>query len=142
MNPIYTLQAGQPFSVAVDGSPSNTRADLIGKPVVHPGNLLDYVTASAFAVPATTGGIFNAPGTSGRDIVRGPGSSNIDMALFKNLQFTETVKAQFRVQAYNLTNTPHFTNPNNDLSQGNFGQITSTIPFTFRQVELGLRVTF
>lgn len=142
VNGIYTLQAGQPFSVAVDGSPSNTRADLIGKPVVHPGNLLDYVTGSAFAVPATTGGIFNAPGTSGRDIVRGPGSSNIDMALFKNLQFTETVKAQFRVQAYNLTNTPHFTNPNNDLSQGNFGQITSTIPFTFRQVELGLRVTF
>jgi hypothetical protein len=41
-----------------------------------------------------------------------------------------------------LTNTPHFANPNSDLSQGNFGQITSTVPFTFRQVELGVRVTF
>jgi hypothetical protein len=33
-------------------------------------------------------------------------------------------------------------NPNSDLSQGNFGQITGTVPFTFRQVELGLRITF
>lgn len=142
VNGIYTLQAGQPFSVSVDGSPGNTRADLIGKPVVQPGNLLHYVTASAFAVPPSTNGIFNAPGTSGRDIVRGPGSSNMDLALFKNLAVTETVKAQFRLQAYNLSNTPHFANPNSDLSQGNFGQITSTIPFTYRQVELGLRVTF
>jgi len=142
VNGIYTLQAGQPFSVTVDGSPGNTRADLIGKPVVQPGNLLHYVTASGFAIPAKTAGIFNAPGTSGRDIIRGPGSSNMDLAVFKNLSFTETVKAQLRAQAYNLTNTPHFANPNSDLSQGNFGQITSTIPFTFRQVELGLRVTF
>jgi hypothetical protein len=144
LNGIYTLMSGQPFSVTVDGNPSSTRADLVGKPIINPGNLIDYVNASAFAVPLkTAAGVFIAPGTSGRDILRGPGSSNMDMSLFKNFTVTEKIKGQFRFQAYNLTNTPHFANPNSDLSQaGLFGHITSTIPFTYRQVELGLRFTF
>ncbi|PYT74704.1 MAG: hypothetical protein DMG39_02045 [Acidobacteria bacterium] len=143
LNGIYTLQAGLPFSVTVDGTPGNTRADLVGKPSVNPGNITTYINAAAFAVPAkTAGGIFMAPGTSGRDILRGPGSSNMDLALFKNFSFTEQVKAQFRVQAYNLTNTPHFANPDSDLNHGTFGQINSVQPNSWRQVELGLRVTF
>lgn len=147
LNGIYTLAGGLPFSVTVDGNPSSTRADLVGKPHIHPGSLKDYVDAAAFAIPAsTTYGpqqtTFNAPGTSGRNILRGPGLSNIDLSLFKNFAVTERFTAQFRVQAYNLTNTPHFGNPNSDLSQGTFGTITTTIPFTYRQVELGLRVLF
>jgi Carboxypeptidase regulatory-like domain/TonB dependent receptor len=143
INGIYTLQAGQPFSITVDGSPSSTRADVVGPVQVHPGNLMDYVDAAAFAVPAkNTAGVFIAPGTGGRDIVRGPGSSNIDLAIFKNFPITERIKGQFRGQAYNLTNTPHFANPNSDLTGNGFGEITSTIPFTYRQLELGLRFTF
>ena len=173
INGIYVLQAGQPFSVTVDGSPVNTRADAIGKFSVNPGNIASYVTetyaqelcsgnpseiavpASPFVLPLSSaglgsaglpcpGGVFVAPGTTGRDILRGPGSSNIDMSLFKNFSVTERVKAQFRAQAYNLTNTPHFANPNTDLNQGagQFGRINSTIPFTYRQLELGLRFTF
>lgn len=143
LNGIYTLQAGLPFSVTVDGTPGNTRADLVGKPSVNPGNITTYINAAAFAVPAkTAGGIFIAPGTSGRDILRGPGSSNMDLALFKNFSFTEEVKGQFRVQAYNLTNTPHFANPDSDLNHGTFGQINSIQPNSWRQVELGLRFTF
>jgi Carboxypeptidase regulatory-like domain/TonB dependent receptor len=153
INGIYVLQAGQPFSVTVDGSPVNTRADASGKIGVNPGSLTDYIqeTWSAtntpigpFTIPASAGGVFTAPGTSGRDILRGPGSSNIDLSLFKNFSITEKLKAQFRAQAYNLTNTPHFANPNTDLSQGpnQFGHINSTIPFTYRQMELGLRFTF
>jgi hypothetical protein len=145
LNGIYVLQAGQPFSVTVDGSPSSTRADLVGTPSVNPGNLTNYVNAAAFAVPAkTAAGVFIAPGTSGRDILRGPGSSNLDLSLFKNFAITEKIKGQFRFQTYNLTNTPHFANPNSNLSRGpsQFGHITSTIPFTYRQAELGLRFTF
>ena len=153
LNGIYVLQAGQPFSVTVDGSPSSARADLTGSIGVNPGNLTSYITEmwsasnapiGPFTIPASAGGVFIAPGTSGRDILRGPGSSNIDLSLFKNFAVTEKIKGQFRVQAYNLTNTPHFANPNTDLSQGpnQFGHITSTIPFTYRQMELGLRFTF
>jgi hypothetical protein len=67
----------------------------------------------------------------------------MDFAIFKIFSFTETIKAQVRAQAYNLTNTPHFANPDGDLSHGpRFGQITGTLPFSYRQMELGLRVTF
>lgn len=170
LNGIYTLQAGLPFSVTVDGTPGNTRADLQGPFRVNPGNLTHYISETfqsqtcsgktvsiptgPFLFPANTagilgsagllcpGGIFLAPGTGGRDILRGPGSSNMDLALFKNLSFTEQVKGQFRVQAYNLTNTPHFANPDSDLSHGTFGQINSVQPNSWRQVEFGIRVSF
>ena len=146
VNGIYVLQAGLPFSVTVDGNPSHTRADLVGKPSVNPGNLTNYINAAAFARPAEIGPsnarVFVAPGSSGRDILRGPGSSNIDLAVFKNISVTEQTKVQLRVQAYNLTNTPHFANPDSDFSHGTFGLINSIQPFSWRQVELGLRVTF
>jgi hypothetical protein len=62
--------------------------------------------------------------------------------LFKNFAITEKIKTELRLQAYNATNTPHFGQPNSNFSNGNFAQITTTLPFTYRQVELGLRVTF
>ena len=166
LNGIYTLQGGFPFSVCVDGGPAGgcvTRADLNGGFSVNPGRIscsqqagqplcsayinetftVGNTATGPFTVPASTGGVFNAPGTSGRNILRGPGFSNLDFSLFKNFSMTERIKSQVRLQAYNLTNTPHFANPNADLSQAsNFGHITTTIPFSYRQVELGLRITF
>jgi hypothetical protein len=143
LNAIYALQGGTPFSITASGNPGATRANLVGKIVTHPGNITNYVDASAFAVPAAPAGIYLAPGTAGRDIVRGPGFSNMDFALFKNFPITERVKGQFRVQAYNLTNTPHFGNPGDtNLKDGHIGQINSVLPNSWRQVELALRFTF
>jgi len=144
INGIYTLQGGSPFSITSSGTPDKARADLVGKIHVHPGNIQNYVDPSAFAVPATNAaGIYIAPGTAGRDIVRGPGFSNMDFALFKNFPVTERIKGQFRVQAYNLTNTPHFSNPlDTNLKDKKIGQITTVLTNSWRQVELGLRFTF
>lgn len=144
LNAIYVLQGGSPFSITASGNPSSTRADLIGKPVIHPGNIADYVEPGAFAVPAKNGaGVYLAPGTSGRDIIRGPGFSNMDFALFKNFAVTERFNGQFRLQAYNLTNTPHFSNPyDTNLNDGHIGAINSVRTNTWRQVELAMRVTF
>jgi Carboxypeptidase regulatory-like domain/TonB dependent receptor-like, beta-barrel len=143
-NAIYTLQGGSPFSITASGNPSSTRADLVGKPVINPGSITNYVEPGAFAVPAmNTAGIYLAPGTSGRDMIRGPGFSNMDFALFKNFAVTERVKGQFRVQAYNLTNTPHFSNPyDTNLNDGHIGAINSVLTNSWRQVELALRFTF
>jgi Carboxypeptidase regulatory-like domain/TonB dependent receptor len=107
LNAIYTLEGGTPFSITASGDPSSTRADLVGKPVINPGSITNYVEPGAFAVPATHTVVINgnntvvylAPGTSGRDMIRGPGFSNIDFALFKNFEVTERIKGQFRVQA-------------------------------------------
>ena len=66
----------------------------------------------------------------------------MDLAVFKIFSVTEHTKVQFRVQAYNLTNTPRFANPDSDLNHGTFGLINSVQPFSWGQVELGLRFTF
>lgn len=144
INAIYSLQGGTPFSITASGTPNTARADLVGKVHVNPGNLQNYVDASAFTAPAkNAAGTYIAPGTAGRDIVRGPGFSNIDFALFKNFPVTERIKGQFRVQAYNLTNTPHFSNPSDtNLNDGKIGQINSVLTNSWRQVELALRFTF
>ena len=147
LNGIYTLSGGLPFSVTVNGTPGSTRADLIGSPSVNSGNISNYINTASFALPPTisfpdNNTVFTRPGTSGRNILLGPGLSNIDLSLFKNFAITEKIKTELRLQAYNATNTPHFGQPNSNFSNGNFGQITTTLPFTYRQVELGLRVTF
>ncbi len=63
----------------------------------------------------------------GRHIVRGPGFANLDTSVFKSFLLRERFTPNLRLEAFNATNTPHFANPNTDLSQGQFGSITQTI---------------
>jgi hypothetical protein len=162
-NGIYTLASGLPFDLSEGGGSQGTiRPDIIAKASVNPGNL-DYINTSSFvASPATlyTDGTsqsisFDRPGTAGRNILIGPGLSNLDFALFKNFHITERINASFRVQFYNITNTPHFGQPNASIGNyglnagalvfnpnSNFGQITSVLPSSNREGELGLRITF
>jgi hypothetical protein len=68
-------------------------------------------------------------GTAGRDILRGPGFFDLDTGLLRNFPLIERVKFQFRVDAFAVTNTPNFGNPNTTFStsnSSNFGAITST----------------
>jgi hypothetical protein len=73
--------------------------------------------------------------------VRGPALYNWDVSVFKSFSIRESVKAQFRAEALNATNTPYFGNPNTTLTNNQFGTITSQINNP-RLVQLGLRVTF
>jgi hypothetical protein len=50
-------------------------------------------------------------GTSGFDVLRGPGQINLDGALFRTFRITERIATQFRAQVFNVSNTPHFANP-------------------------------
>jgi hypothetical protein len=68
-------------------------------------------------------------GTAGRDILRGPGFFDLDTGLLRTFPITERVKFQLRVDAFAVTNTPNFGNPNTTFStqnSSNFGVITST----------------
>lgn len=154
INGIYTLQSGMPFILNVGG---NERPDLVGKASVNPGNIASYINAAAFAPPPATlyadGSVnFDRPGTAGRNILLGPGYSNLDASLIKNFHVTERVNVSFRLQFYNITNTPHFGQPNaqfgtynsNGVFQTNsqFGLINSVLPFSNREGEIALRITF
>lgn len=58
-------------------------------------------------------------------MLRTPGLINFDMGLFRRIDINERVNVQVRGEAFNLSNTPHFGNPNSDISSSNFGLIGS-----------------
>jgi hypothetical protein len=73
--------------------------------------------------------------------VRGPQLFNLDFSVFKTFSIKERVKAQFRAEALNATNTPYFSTPNTNISSSTFGVITSQANFP-RLLQLGIRATF
>jgi Carboxypeptidase regulatory-like domain len=130
MNGILTLQTGIPFSVTagVDRSLSGVgldRADVVGPVATYNAlsnnsKVAQYFSTSAFAQPAL--GTF---GTSGRDILTGPGLENFDTGLFKDFRVTESRRFQIRWEVFNSLNRPPFQNPTASLSSSNFGRITT-----------------
>lgn len=49
---------------------------------------------------------------------------------------------QFRAEIFNLTNTPQFGTPGNNVQDSNFGQITSSQTGTERKMQMSLRLQF
>ena len=83
-----------------------------GQPSCAPADLsCHYFDPSSFrAVPGTEIRF----GTTGRNIIRGPGFFNLDSSIFRNFNITERVKFQFRMEMFGVTNTPHLNNPGTD----------------------------
>jgi hypothetical protein len=65
-------------------------------------------------------------GTTTRDFFRGPGRVNLDLALAKTTAISERVNLELRVEAFNVFNHTEFANPDPNIDDNTFGQITST----------------
>jgi outer membrane receptor protein involved in Fe transport len=155
LNGILGAYSGRPFSVsmantALNGGPNNAqRPDQLRYPTVSgdigPGTR--WFDTSAFADPIPTGATPRY-GTAGRNTLRGPDLINYDFSIFKNFAISEKKRVEFRMEVYNLTNTPHFNIPNGNFSQASFGSITSTIGANGvagtgeREVQFALRFLF
>ncbi|MCX6593537.1 MAG: TonB-dependent receptor [Acidobacteria bacterium] len=91
-----------------------------------------------------TGAFATAPqftlGSSSRNPVRGPGFRSVDLMVGKSFAVTEHLRAEFRAEAFNSTNTPQLGNPNGSFGTAAFGTITSA--FDPRVYELVLKVHF
>ena len=72
---------------------------------------------------------------------RGPGLFNWDLSAFKTFSIRERLKAQFRAEALNATNTVYFGYPNTTYTNPNFGRITTQVNNP-RLIQLGARFTF
>ena len=69
--------------------------------------------------------------------------SNLDMSLFRDFRITERFKAQFRAEAFNLTNSPHFDTPNASVNDAAFGTVSSTnVNAPNRNIRFALRLQF
>jgi hypothetical protein len=149
MNGTYAAYSGRPFTLTASGAslnmPGNQQTpDQIKENVEIFGNVGDdgpYFDTTAFA--RVTEVRF---GNVGRNTMRGPGQQNLDLGLFRTFNLNSTVDLQFRLEAFNVTNTPHFNNPNGNVNSANFGKILSTdanwAMGRSRQFRFGFRVTF
>ncbi len=85
----------------------------------------------------------NRFGNAGRNSICGPHLSNYDFSLFRTFPVAERLKLEFRAEFYNLTNTPHFSNPSGNVSSASFGVITGTLSgYGNRQTQMALRLRF
>ncbi len=126
VNGVLRLHSGYPFSVTADGTSLNApgstqRADQVKAKVKILGSVNSWFDPTAFA--SVTGPRF---GTAGYDSVRGPGYADLDLGIFRSFAIREGWKLQFRGEAFNATNTPHFGNPDSNVGDGSFDTITST----------------
>ncbi len=79
-----------------------------------------WINAAAFVdAPAGTFG------TSPRNGYRGPGYASVDFSVVKNTPITERVRAQFRIELFNVFNRANLSNPSNTLGSG-FGVSADT----------------
>ena len=112
-----------------------------------------YINGNCFGVPTTVG----QNGPTLLPAIYGPAFFNSDLGLFKNFQIKESMKLQFRIQAYNFLNHANWSFPNNSnltlqyqqASPGSstISQINNTFGYTqFKQgqriVELEVKFYF
>jgi hypothetical protein len=151
LNGVFAAYSGRPFNLTASGSslnmPGNQQTpDQIKENVEIFGNVGSdgtYFDTTAFA--RVTAVRF---GNVGRNTMRGPSVANLDLGLFRSFKVRES-ELQFRLEAFNATNTPHFANPNGNVNSSNFGRILSTQSGTTvdamgrsRQFRVGVRMTF
>jgi Carboxypeptidase regulatory-like domain len=81
-------------------------------------------------------------GNVGRALIDGPSYMNVNMALLKNIRFTETMRLQLRMEAFNVFNKVNFIQNTQfaNINSATFGQITST--FDPRQIQFAARFEF
>ena len=127
VNVLASLYTGRPTTpTAPTGShnsrPSGQFADCLAPPRKI-GSPDEWWDISTLADPEDQGGTPRF-GTCGSNILRGPGLINADMGIFRRFQPTERLSVQFRAEAFNVTNTPHFATPTASISSSNFGVVT------------------
>ena len=129
------------FVLARSAPPVN----IVGAPYFGPGgtalyprpNLMPGVPLELFGSQYPGGKIFNsaaftaaAPGTQGnfgRNVLRGFGATQADVAFQRQLHLTEQLALCFRGEFFNLFNHPNFGPPDNNLPDALFGHSTQTL---------------
>lgn len=101
--PLYLYGAQYPGGRAINGGPNTTAA------------------TAAFVSAGT--GVGNAP----RNIVRGFGETQINLAARRDFPLTESLKLQFRAEAFNILNHPNFGYVNPTITTATFGQATKML---------------
>ena len=150
VNAILQYYDGFPFSVSASsgvGDGLTPRAELVagngnGSLPSEKRTLNKWFNAAAFANP-----VAGTWGNSGRNILQGPGTKNVDFSFFKNTHIAESKVLQLRAEFFNLFNTPQFDNPGATVGAGTFGKVSSAgdeplFQRLERQIQLAAKFNF
>lgn len=146
LNLILIFQTGIPFTPTLASPVANTgtgsRPNLLGDAKLSERTLSRWFNTAldTAGAPWGTPALFTF-GNAGRNILRGPGRTNIDFSVFKEFAVTERFKLQFRSEFFNLPNHPQFDLPNSGIGTAVAGTISGTVG-TPRDIQFGLRLVF
>ena len=147
---IFFLRGGLPLTVTqtqnVLSTGTGNRPNRICDGRLDNPTIDRWFDTSCFVQVADTTGTY---GDSGRGIIRGPGSFNIDASLVKNTRIGR-IQTEIRIEAFNLLNHPQFANPNTTIGNAQVGTISAMLSSPNcslcgtieRQVQLGVKVKF
>jgi hypothetical protein len=157
---VVTLQDGHLLTITGVNSNNvlgitNDFAELSGTCTPHqyvnPGSVKskvnNYINTSCFtsAYPVVgDDGIATGFGNSRPGIVQGPGQHDVDAALSKNFGVAwpnETANVEFRAEAFNLLNTPQFSDPVTSQNEATFGKI-QTAAVAPRILQFAMKLSF
>ncbi|HVF42460.1 MAG TPA: hypothetical protein VM936_05600, partial [Pyrinomonadaceae bacterium] len=163
-NFIARFQSGRPMNLNTDNF------DLRGDPVIEDNVAERYFNTCTQLLPppGSTVAPTRMPNASGNGFVNGctnpvwfqrpvdtlrttplrisslrePSPPQFDMSLNKSFIFTESLRAQFRVEAFNITNTAVFGGPDMNPNNTGFGRRGTGIRNFPRQIQLGFKFYF
>ncbi len=139
----YTGQAQTINCTPATGSGTGCYGLVVGDPYAGNHDVANFYNAAAFANPApvaTIGQTDFSPLGGTRSQVTGPPLRQLDAGVARQFGLFGQSKAEFRLEVFNLTNTPAFNLPGS-LNFGdarNFSSITS-MRNTPRQMQVGLK---
>jgi hypothetical protein len=150
---VYSTNASNVFGIGMYGgdfaefAPGCTKSQ-IETPGSVSKKLSNYFNQACIGSYPIVGddGLATGFGNMGTGLVNGPGMSNLDFGLMKRIPvgwFGRESNWEFRAEAFNAFNTPHFADPDTNVSDGPgvFGVISKTIANP-RVIQLALKYNF
>jgi hypothetical protein len=122
---------------AGNGLPNATNRPNLTGTISYPHTVGEWFNPAVFSDPAV--GSF---GTLGHNALRGPGSDNWNLSVFKNFIISEAHGSRFelRLESFNTWNHTEFAGVSTNLGSSNFGQVTSAADP--RIIQLGGKLYF
>jgi hypothetical protein len=129
---LLSFHSGQPFAINTGSDSTGTgegaqRPNLIGNAIAGVSRSfsrdgVQWINPAAFASPSN--GNF---GKLRRNQYAGPGYSAVDFSVLKNTHITERLRAEFRVELFNLFNRTNLAPPDGTFGDSSFGISSDTI---------------
>ncbi|MGC9293548.1 MAG: TonB-dependent receptor [Acidobacteriaceae bacterium] len=148
-NIIALISSGQPFDLSTGQTDSSNEPDEVS-PIRYTKSISGYwFNPASFSsnIPTSTTSnnitVYTRPGTARRNQVYGPGQRVVNYSMQKDVHMTDRFNLELHGDAFNVFNTPQFTNPGSGMNDAQtFGKVTGVQAYSNRQIQLAARIVF